>query len=329
LFDEYALFALDDFSLGNHSLSITGNSNVKVEGGMGVNGWIQGGNGEVMTDYFIQWNAAVVNQTKLGGIDAGEHFIKQEPFTFPSTMEVLKETFPSLKSVANAQIPGAARAIAHNTTRPRRWKSGLTSSSPLNASNTEPLNLSTGVAYELSTGDFWTGARVSPQTGATSVILPPGDYVFDEFSVTSGTHELLIDNAGLTVGGNTNKEPIRIWLLGSNTQDTIKCRIRFTDPNDASTFRIFVTKNTGQVNFDLARYPSFVGGIYAVADVGNCWLDLEGPVGYNNAIVNGFIYGGRLRIRGDFTVRRPVAGNSIYDIGGRVKYVGGYRELRG
>jgi hypothetical protein len=118
---------------------------------------------------------------------------------------------------------------------------------------------------------------VSPVAGGDAVkrkslILPPGDYYIEQFDLDSTASyeqnvELVIDNAGLSVGGNPNRIPVRIWMnwtQNNPSTSNITIPVSLTDPSDPSTFRLFYGEDNGAFQFSRpSSWPS--GTVYEVA----------------------------------------------------------------
>lgn len=192
----------------------------------------------------------------------------------------------------------------------------LTSNSPLNRNNRNMRTfLNSGGSLSPSgtrqVGNPWTGTAPNsmrlrnadfntlgsnPATGNRTLIIPPGDYYFTDIQL-SGNREIIIDNGGLTTGA---AGMVRIWMNGSNSNDTINnLQVTYTS-TDPSLFRLYYNKCA---NLSISGGSTYYGGIYAVRTGCTGSIDLAG-----GAIVHGSVIANHITIAGGATINFPSNG---------------------
>jgi len=274
IFGDFTIFGYDSNSNGNQPcLGIIGSSNVSVVGNVGVNSRVQN-SGVISYTGGYNYNTSGTSQTQLA---TAPFYNDAQPFRFPTIRSIIKNTY---SGAAGYTEPWDYIKATYNNSAPKQWRSGLTTGSPLSAANVisagYPSTGSDSITLVNKKGNKlgrWEGLNSKPGTSVKQLILPPGDYYFETVQLLFNSEtELVIDNAGLTVGGNPNKVPVRFWINGDQGggADFVSCPISLTDPNDASTFRIYFGKDNGEFEFDRdVNYPSgsdysVVGCVYAV-----------------------------------------------------------------
>jgi hypothetical protein len=274
IFGDFTIFGYDSNSNGNQPcLGIIGSSNVTVVGNVGVNSRVQS-SGVISYTKGYNYNTAGTSHAQLGVTPL---FSDTQPFRFPTIRTIIKQTYAGASGYTE---PWDYIKATYNNSGAKQWKSGMMGGAALTPSNVVsagyPATGSDSVALVNKKGNTdgrWEGLNPKPGTTVKQLILPPGDYYFETLQLLYNANtELVIDNAGLSVGGNPNKTPVRFWINGSQGggADYISCPISLTDPSDASTFRIYFGKDNGEFEFDRdANFPSgtdysVVGCVYAV-----------------------------------------------------------------
>jgi len=351
IFGTFAVFGYNAAPNGNSSdLGFTGANNVlEVIGNVGTNGRCDTGN------YTLTYTAGFNFNTLNYPVSSGQSqltieplFNDTKPFRFPTVRQVAKSTFPASYSYTNPME--YVKANSHNTTRPRTWNSGLPGSASMSPTTTSvyPLPVSGGNAYKLFNKNggqrgLWEGLANAPADSKQEIILPPGDYYFESMDLGSDNNTtLVIDNAGLSVGGNPGKLPVRIWLSGTGTShDRLSIPVRMTNPDDASTFRLLYDKSNAEFEYRRdSNFPSgtdyeVAGCIYAVTQEWGTTsglgtkIDFVGGTASNKRIVlRGSLLADRIEFNGYGKIifpGRPIE-NSL-DPGIGVGFTGGYREF--
>ncbi|MEZ0324820.1 MAG: hypothetical protein ACAH95_02860 [Fimbriimonas sp.] len=258
VFSAFAVFGLDGAGNGEQpAIGITGGSKVTVEGNVGSNSRVQGGNGEIGFTRAYNYNAAKNSGNQFAG---GSTYSIAAPLVVSTVTEVLLGTIPG-KPVSD---PWDWLLKNNNNDQIRQYNAiGGT----LTNSGTQKVNFSR--APMNMTNKFlgtWTGVNFKPSTTKRVLIFPPGDYYLSDIDVDwDSTTEILIDNAGLTTpqGNNVEGKPVRFWFSGGSKQDNLKLPLYLTNPQDPSTFRLFYGKD-GAV-FNIIRDPGFPQKQYIIS----------------------------------------------------------------
>lgn len=268
LFGEFAVFG-NDASAGDNSLAIglTGNNNViHISGIAGTNGRVQKGNYTLTYDAAYNCNTQRYYGTSFTQFQGGSIFNKVDPWYWPTVNQVVKQIWPSADTSNLATTAAFLKGIRENSSKIRTWKPNLTAGTALSSTSTQlagfPSSGDDSVELINKKGNSlarWEVANLKPgSTSTRTLILPPGDYFFEDINlIWDSRTELIVDNAGLSVGGNPNNKQVRIWVFGSRKYDIVSLPIQMTAPNDPSTFRIYYGKDDGE--FEFRRDSNYTG----------------------------------------------------------------------
>lgn len=269
IFDIFALFGLDTGNENNApSIALTGNANVEVIGTVGTNGHVQKGSGTISYLKAINYNQNYYAETTKEQFTSEPVFVEIDRLRFPVVVEVLRTLFPATSGMSDAATWSYVQGHSENASKILQWKPGLAAGTPLSPSNvmaagfpSNRFTLSNSKGNTL--GDWET---LNPKPGSKTVrtmIFPPGDYFFENITlVYKAESEIIIDNAGLSVGGNPTQRQVRFFLYGNSTRDSVGIPLQMTAPTNAKLFRIYDGKD-GSV-FQIAR-DSHVTGEYTIA----------------------------------------------------------------
>lgn len=269
LFADFALFGNSpSTSGGSVAFGMTGSNNVvNIEGAVGTNGGVRG------SSYTMNYTMAVnymKTNGRLGSFTGADAYSTDQAMVLPTVAEVGQTLFGY---GSGTTLSTYLATNNHNETRIRQWASGARTGEMVSPSNTTAANLGRVTSLINKQGNrlgLWEGLNLRPGTTSTrTLILPPGDYFFDSADLRwNADTELLVDNAGLSVGGNPNRQQVRIWILGSGSSDQIQIPIKVTDPADASTFRLYYGKAGARLTLERQSSMSGVleitGCVYAV-----------------------------------------------------------------
>ena len=347
LFGLYAAFAVtpaectetSSFKLNGTQCVVT------IVGSVGTDGTFQGGNNTCNYTRAIDANT-------IDAANSGKQFTASPlssvptPIWFPSVADMIRDSFSATIGMTDAN---AWKWLSTNNKNAGvlMWKSGA--SGAMSASTTTSAVVSGGYPRSAgnlsnsSTGDWVKANSIPGDSSIKALIFPPGDYYFQSMSLPFNYEtEIVIDNAGLSVGGNPNNIPVRFWFDNAGTaNDDLGIPPVMTNAADRSTFRIFYGKDGNTLNLD-----DSVNGPYAVPMVvyavtaenmngpiagmtgtsvlftgGNCssaQLEIDGSL-----IADQIIFSGYCKIVGD-----PTDGNAL-DYGGGSGITGGYTDLGG
>jgi len=280
-FGTFAFFTVDFGNGTAPAVSLAGSqAKVDVQGVAGTNGRIQSGTGTITCEQAANYNTSAFIGTTVQY--PAPCFNYPTALELPSVIDVAHEAFPSTASKDEPGTWSYIDSIKDNVGKIMMWKSGLSSTATLSPTNVTRLGYpTTGAASKQLTnkasGSIGTWATASFAPGSTTkrtLILQPGDYFFNTFTLAENANtELIIDNAGLTVaGGNPDGKAVRIWIGGSggSSQDNCNIEVKLTNPDDTNGCRIYYGKDG--ITFKIAR-PSFIasgtvgffgGSVYAV-----------------------------------------------------------------
>lgn len=292
-FGLYGIFGAKEVVGDNQAaIGLTGNANIAVTGGVGTNGVVQGGSGFIDFDFADNYNTAVTsgNQFDNGSPNTNDPVTNTpDPLRFSTVTNVLRAAFPQAGT-----DPWPWLALNNTNDRIRVYQSSLPSRTPsgtklggftrdqnvLNGKNSNlsgsslllriPQSDNGGSRYGIGS---WSGVPLAPTGGKRTLIFPPGDYYLTgmEIDFNSGI-EILVDDGGLTVGGNPNATPVRLWFnqpSGSSTNDYIEIPISYTSAPSPKIFRIYYNKGGCALEFArTSQAPSgpmiIFGGVYAM-----------------------------------------------------------------
>lgn len=341
LFNLFALFGLDTGNDNNSpSIALTGNANVEVVGTVGTNGHIQKGQGVITYLKAINYNGSYYEGTPKEQFKDPPVYTNNDRLNFPVVVQVLRALFPATSNMSDSATWAWVKTNRQNSSRILQWKPALPSGTVLNPANVVsagyPSDDVTLVNKKLGS---WEKANFKPGSSTVrTLIFPPGDYYFESIDLLDDpATELVIDNAGLSVGGNPNKEQVRFFLYGSGGKDTVEIPINLTQPNDAKTFRIYDGKD-GSV-FELLRSShttgeyTLAGCIYAAtAQVGKGYLKGiqirlvggDGPT--SRSVLLGSLMADRIEFQKYCRIIFPDDSGNNNDPPVSVGFVGGYWE---
>ena len=279
IFDEYALFA---YITGTFSGGGASGGSTEVVGNLGTDGGVTF-NGTLNTN--IVNGTLDLNGGAASSSDPGANIATNpDPVLMPDVSTVAALQFPSTPT-------GLAYLAANNNNANIRmlsssdpsWSSqttiagmtlanvmalpsaGFASSSrtfgdPPNSvpSDTSSLDSATGTRLMTPADTTYNIAAYGVQ-GLRIYLVPPGDYYFNNLSLSAGTSGLVFLTHLCTPG-----HPIRIWIdnppAGKAKDDTLSVPVVFTDTTP-SKFRLFYNKCA---NLSIGGNSRFNGGFYSL-----------------------------------------------------------------
>jgi|GEM_PF-3635006 len=283
IFGMFALFALDASNDNNQpALGLGGSAVVEVRGDVGTNGLVQKGTGKI--SYLHAYNY----RSGFAGFPGGSSgftdepvYERPEPYVLPTVTEVLQTVVPANGKAdpwrwlaqhndndAILQYASVGGSLTQRGTLRAGFKKSQTKLTNRRSNLSSSANLLTGT-NKTGSIDLGSWHEVNLRPGSTRVrtlILPPGDYFFEELKlIYDADTQIVIDNGGLTTatGRNSKRAPVRIWMQGAAQQDYVRLPVILTAPNDPSTFRIFFGKD-GSV-LSLERDSNFPAGDFQIA----------------------------------------------------------------
>ncbi len=275
IFDEYALFAYidGDFSGGGASGGST-----EVVGNLGTNGGVTF-NGTLNTN--IVNGTLELNGSGASSSDEGNNIaVNGDPVLMPDTSEMASLIFTTtpkgLAWLASNNNNSAIRKLSSTDTA---WATettiagitladvqalptaGFTATSrtlgdPNGSvpSDTSTLDSATGTRFRTA-ADTTYGITAYGVQGKKIYLFPPGDYYFNEMSLSQGTSGIVL---------LTHLGQVRIWLdnptTGKPKNDTLGVPVIFTDTTP-SKFRFFYNKCA---TLTVSGNGRFNGGFYAL-----------------------------------------------------------------
>ena len=299
LFDDYAIFAINEGNLSGSSSYVVGN--------VGTNGpfFFSGGAAETNIQGEITFNGYPA-QNPLEVIPGGNSGWEAGPNVWWNPDPV---PWPTVAEIASQLFPGGLAYLANNNNNANTMEF---SSSDLS------FLIENGVVNAIQTNGTFTGGdfrtftedlnvQDDPPTGSRYqdgdeglykkriIIFPPGDYYFNSLNLTNQEPiGLLIDNA---------KGMVRIWVSGGNRQvDSFDAAVMFTS-TDKNKFRLYYN-NCARLS--ILGKSTFNGSIYAYNDActGNNDLKPEVEIG-GSSVVNGSVIAGSINVHGNSMVNFP------------------------
>jgi len=269
VFNLFALFGLDAGNNNNQpSIGLTGNADVDIVGTAGTNGHVQKGSGTIHYTRAINYNTAYYEGTPKKQFEDNPVFGQPARLDFPTVTKVVRYLYTATSGMTDSAAWSWLKNNRQNSTKMLQYKADLPLGAGISPGNVTLANYPTAdttlVNKQGNKLGHWENINAKPGSKTVrTLILPPADYYFENIDLGYNANtELVIDNAGLSVGGNPTRKQVRIFLSGSSSKDTVQIPIVLTNPNDASTFRIYDNKD-GSV-FELTRDTS-VTGTYMVA----------------------------------------------------------------
>ena len=296
IFDDYAIFAIEEGKLGG--------SNSYVVGNMGTNGGVffSGGaavdniQGELTYNGFPVVNPLESEPPSNSGYESGSNvWWNPDPIPWPTVSEIAAQLFP-----------GGLNYLKTNNNNANVLEFSTADLSFL-PSHATVIGIGTG----LLNGNEFRNATVDGQIqdappsgtryqdgdegiyGKRVLIFPPGDYYINSLNLTNMEPiGILIDNASGMV---------RIWIDGGTRQvDSLDCAVMFTS-SDKNKFRLYYN-NCARLS--ILGSSTFNGSIYAYNDGCNRDLEPEVEVG-GNSVINGSVIAQYVNIHGNSRINFP------------------------
>ncbi|MCW5943374.1 MAG: hypothetical protein KIS66_14175 [Fimbriimonadaceae bacterium] len=280
--DEYAVFGLSSVRLNGAGSRVTGsvgtNETYSATGGAG----------------------AVSGNIAFGGVTpsvTGPRVYRQAtPYAYPTVSELARR-YHSAGMTAWKTQNNNDRLLKFNPNNTRFLLSEAVNAGYTKSSWTLS-NSSFGKSPALTddgfSGDRAGGGRYSNASdglyGKKVLIFPPGDYYFESIGLTSNQSAILVDNAS---------GPVRIWIGGNSSGDSLHVTTLLTNPSDPGSFRVLYAKSA-ELSVTGTAYVS--GVFYAVDDLGRSSIKLSG-----NSYVNGMLIANDVTISGNSEVGFPTA----------------------
>ena len=275
IFDEYALFS---YIQGNFSGGGASGGSTEIVGDLGSDGSVKF-NGTMSSN--IVNGTLFLDGTSAGSTPStGSNIIKEpDPVVLPDVSEIATLQFPGTTGLSWLATNNSNANIKVLSSTDSSWAKELTATSATladvqalpsagftSSSRTlgDPSNSTTSDTSTLDTNAgprFYTAQDLTYQINAYGLngqkvyIIPPGDYYFNNISLSQGNTGILL---------LTHLGQIRIWIdnppAGKAKDDTIGVPIIFTDTTP-SKFRLFYNKCA---NLTISGSGRFNGGFYAI-----------------------------------------------------------------
>jgi len=311
-------------STNGNSLTTTDGSRLSIFGHCGTNGGCSKGTGSTIT-FNSATNCNNKNNTQPKFTSSTSPVYNQpDSQPYPSSTEVLKRcTGKTWSQISSSN--------SNNLIRTYR---------PSNPSLTPAGTQTNGITDGNLDANKWATANKGTNGNTKYLIFPPGDYYFSNCWLDyAQNYEIIIDDLGLTVGGNPNNQPVR-WFIRNyfSTGDLVAIPMTSTyeitkGTANPSGFRI-IYGSQSTLTVDRRNNPghdSVYGTIYAVADTSTdifpSRVALKGKSSGQSCNVVGGIVADTISVDGECTVNytaAPVA-NAKYDPPCGVTFTGGYK----
>jgi len=277
----YAAFGVNSMNNNMFAISSSG-GNCDITGTIGTNGKVSANSGSTA----IVFNSAInANGTGLGVTTSNQFALdsyvtaydpsaklvtESNPRPFPNVTQLMKDHgFSGLASSATDTQAWAWMLANNNNSRMRKFAS---TGARVSASGTVSFGATSAVQdFKTTSFNGLSTGTVGGTTGVKAVIFPPGDYYFTHFDVSGSGIAIIIDDAGLTVGGNTNDDQVRFWIDdATNKINQIDIPVYFSSAlatsegglgnsvGDPSVFRLLYASHK---DFTFYREPGWTGNL--------------------------------------------------------------------
>ena len=249
VFGEYAIFAIDEATLGGSKAYVVGN--------MGTNGPVKfnGGNAAANIQGELTFHGYPANGILVGDSAGPNVWWNPDPVLWPTVSEI-----------AESMWSGGLNHLRTNNDNAKAKTFNSNDAQSL-LSNAISVGIGTGVLERKSFNNLNASRNIEDRPGGNryqngaeglygnkTLILPPGDYYFEGIKTSNGNGQaILVDNASGVV---------RIWINGGNAKDSLDLPVVFTSP-DKNKFRLYYN-NCNELS--IGGNSKFYGGIYAHKD---------------------------------------------------------------